>query len=118
MQGKGARGRKRLVALCSVEGTKLLGGPCCASGWGVLVEGLGAGERDLARQASQETEKILATYLLDGLGDQVRRCFVLARRWERAKRGSGGLVNPELVELGGHAGTDGVVQVCYSPRAV
>ena len=66
-----------MVALCSVEGTKLLGGPCCASGWGVLVEGLGAGERDLARQASQETEEILATYLLDGLGDQVRRvlCF-------------------------------------------
>jgi hypothetical protein len=48
MQGKGARGRKRLVALCSVEGTKLLGGPCSTSGWGVLVEGLGAGERDLA----------------------------------------------------------------------
>jgi len=26
------------------------GGPCCASGWGVLVEGLGAGERDLATE--------------------------------------------------------------------
>jgi hypothetical protein len=35
-----------LVALCWVEGTKLLGGLCCASGWGVLVEGLGVpGER-------------------------------------------------------------------------
>jgi hypothetical protein len=95
MQGKGARGRKRLVALCWVEGTKLLGGLCCASGWGVLVEGLGVpGERVHVTWRQDERAGYVPGRMCTtgsgasttGDGRRATRCFVFARRWDGQRK--------------------------------
>jgi hypothetical protein len=89
----------------------------------VLVEGLGAGERDRGEERDRRTWELGDGGLCNGLlAVRDRRalfwCAVGGVRGQHSESEIDGRVHPELVELGGHAGTDGVVQLCYSPRAV
>ena len=109
MQGKGARGRKRLVALCSVEGTKLLGGVRAAPvAGGCLWKGLVPESVTSRQRAGWESEK--GTYLAKRTARSGAACFVFARRWVGSKKT--GRVVSRTLSLWSLAGTQGQTEWC------